>query len=117
MRPTAEDPREALRWAANVIRRNGWTRHAFVRKDGERCILGALRLCTKPMSQDNVRLRAQIMIAAELRRRGFSLADIANDSQLGLIPSWNDFHAKDATEVIDVLEAAARVQDPAEDQS
>jgi hypothetical protein len=82
-----------LRAAAEVLRRDGWSRWHFERSDGAHCAAGALH-------------RVAPNSGAGMARRLAAHRAFSRCTGHGVV-QFNDYIAKDADEVIAALEAAA----------
>jgi hypothetical protein len=92
-----------LRAAAEVLRRDGWTRDTFTDDDGCHCVAGAVGVVTGETYIDRWR-EAIVTLAVS---RGLAPWPLS-------VYRWNDAPERTADEVIAALEAAA---DAAEAQS
>lgn len=83
-----------LERAAELIERHGWCRGAFRDAEGRLCVDFALLLADLRRNS-----RARQLVLEELASRGAAARSVAD---------WNDTHARDEFEVLDVLCHAAK---------
>lgn len=107
--------------AIDAINENGWCRNTLMDDNGHVCMLGALEIAQVQMRNELVDLLGNqqdayvrsIRLLGEAERR---IAQLLKERDLrgallhklpaDMIPEWNDYRAKDADEVIEVLKLA-----------
>ena len=87
-----------LERAADKIERDGWTRHAFRRKDGSCCILGAI-ICVAP---DGMKITDGAMTSV-LRECDEAFITATGRGAM----AWNDLYAEDSSDAVSMMRAVA----------
>jgi len=95
--PSDTELADILERAAEVIEQCGWCRYSYTNA-GAVCYLGAIRRVVLPPVVDSYAMARFAAIHARLNHEFFHRP----------VSTWNDYEAKDASEVIDSMKSIAK---------